>query len=167
MRHKKKLFTIILLSCFVLFLFLFIKYNTADHVVVNEVYFVNNEKQDWVEIYNPTLQNLSLNGHYLSDTKQEYTRYQIPDGIIIPAKGFVVFYGENHNQETESNTLNFSISNGETIYLSVQNTMIDSLLALSDEENEDDSVGYFPDGTFKIFKLGIPTPGSSNIKERL
>ena len=67
-------------------------------------------QQDTIELFNPGGSNVEIGGWYLSDTSENATdsenfrKYQIPAGTIIPAGGYLTF-GESHfnpnvNQQT-------------------------------------------------------------------
>lgn len=65
---------------------------------------------DWIEIYNPTNSVINLSGWYLSDNKDEPTKWRIPSGNIS-AKNYRVF---NANGLDDSNTnTNFKIDQSE------------------------------------------------------
>jgi hypothetical protein len=49
---------------------------------------------DWLELYNPTSQTVSLDGLFLTDHPAEPTQFAIPSGLSIPPKGFLVFYAD-------------------------------------------------------------------------
>ncbi|HIJ52805.1 MAG TPA: hypothetical protein HPP66_06580, partial [Planctomycetes bacterium] len=55
----------------------------------------NGESSDWLEIYNPTGETVSLDGWYLTDNKDNRTKWQFPDGFEIePGKFRIVFASE-------------------------------------------------------------------------
>lgn len=148
---------------------IFVKnFSFTNNLVVNEVSFMNNDKNDWIEIYNPTLNNLSLKGYYLSDSKNEYKKFKITSDVVIQSGGFVVFYGENSDGEGEDIKLNFNISNGETVYLTSPNeTVVDSLTVIMNEDvNDIFSMGRFPDGSEDVFKFRTTTPSEENVKDK-
>jgi len=47
--------------------------------------------EDWVEIYNPANNSVSLQGYTLSDNPAKPNKFLIPANIIVPAKGSIVF----------------------------------------------------------------------------
>ena len=47
---------------------------------------------DWIELYNTTGSAINIGGWYLSDSDSPLTKYTIPNGTIIPAYGYIVFY---------------------------------------------------------------------------
>ncbi|KKK56588.1 hypothetical protein LCGC14_3063020, partial [marine sediment metagenome] len=50
---------------------------------------------DAIELYNPTGADIVLDGWWLSDTADDFFKFQIPAGTTIPAYGYVTFY-EGH-----------------------------------------------------------------------
>ena len=72
-------------------------------------------KDDYIELYNTTGENVSLNGWWLSDDGENLQKYCLPD-IFLEAGAFVVFCTD---EELGGNTLNFKIAlEGEEIFLS-------------------------------------------------
>ena len=79
----------------------------------------------WIELYNPTDEDISLNGFFLSDDSNNLKQWQMPADIgFVPAKGFMVIWlGSNnikHNQapfnlDCEGGTICLSDKNGELI----------------------------------------------------
>lgn len=70
-----------------------------DHLVLNEVLpdssFLSNSTQDsqgssWVELYNPTNQDISLAGWTLTNKKTELNRYAFPEDAVVSAHDFFV-----------------------------------------------------------------------------
>lgn len=138
--------------------------------MINEISFSNNDGEDWIEIYNPSLSSVSLKGYFISDSEKTLNRFQITDDIIIPSHGYLVLYGENATTGQESNTLSFNIKNGETIYLVAADgvTIIDRLTVIKNDNDETStSVGRFPDGNDQVFTFTTSTPGSRNDKDEV
>ncbi|HUS73710.1 MAG TPA: FN3 associated domain-containing protein, partial [Sedimentisphaerales bacterium] len=62
------------------------------------------ESSDWIEIYNPTDAVISLDGWYLTDSNENRTKWQFPDGLEIKAGEFrIVFASEKTEEEYPSN----------------------------------------------------------------
>jgi hypothetical protein len=55
-----------------------------------------NETPDWFELYNASAFPVDLSGMYLTDDLGDPTEYEIPSGVTIPAKGYLLFYADNH-----------------------------------------------------------------------
>ena len=74
-----------------------------EHVVINEILASNSrsnydgdfgEYSDWVELYNPTSQNVDLEGWSLSDDGADPGKWRIPAGTVIPAGGYLLFWAD-------------------------------------------------------------------------
>ncbi len=120
------------------------------------------EYPDWIEIYNPTDQTVSLNGLALSDNLSKPEKFRIADGLSIPAGGYIVFFADDDITQGPLHT-NFRLdAAGESIGLFVAEggAMIDSreFGALS----PDVSQGRKPDGSGAWVNLTAASPGASN-----
>ncbi|HTH46518.1 MAG TPA: lamin tail domain-containing protein [Candidatus Limnocylindria bacterium] len=133
--------------------------NPQSGVVINEFLAHTDEPQvDYIELYNHTLADVDLSGCFISD-KVDTNRFRIPDGTIIPKRGFLVF---------DQNQLGFRLNAaGETIYLASSNaTRVIDTVRYTDQENGVAS-GRSPDGAPTIRRLVQPTPGAANAPWRL
>ncbi|MGC6458522.1 MAG: lamin tail domain-containing protein, partial [Akkermansiaceae bacterium] len=89
---------------------------------------------DWIELHNPGLTEVSLDGYFLSDNPGDPFKWPIPAGATIPAGGYLMVMadgndaapGESHprgywpwrNFTTEKYHTNFSLSaDGESVIL--------------------------------------------------
>ncbi|MCA9215523.1 MAG: CotH kinase family protein [Planctomycetales bacterium] len=66
----------------------------ADSIVINEI--IANTRgvdgvSDAIELFNPTDQSVDIGGWFLSDTEDNYFKFEIPANTTIPAGGFAVF----------------------------------------------------------------------------
>lgn len=169
--QKKTISRLIFISLIVIVLILtsLTSNNFSNNLTINEVSFANNNDQDWIEIYNPSLSSKSLLDYYLTDDKENYKKYRFKENLIIPPKSFLIIYGESADVSKDDIQLNFNIKNGETIYLVSQDqTIIDTLPAIMDESNSQEiSIGRFPDGYSDLFEMTQPNPGQANIKDQL
>lgn len=157
---------ITLLICSILYLS--VSSQATGNIVVNEVAFKMTGSGDWIELYNPTLSNMSLGGMSLSDDMAELDKYEFPNNLIIPTGGYVTIYAKNAEPDSGSYQTDFNISLGETIYLIDRDgsTIIDKLPVISsDEVTDNKTIGRFPDGSNNIYLMGSATPGQSNTKD--
>ncbi|MDB4759568.1 lamin tail domain-containing protein, partial [Akkermansiaceae bacterium] len=83
---------------------------------------------DWIEIHNRSNEMTDISGWFLSDDGGDLTKFCIPDGTMIPAGGFIVFYEDIHFGEESTDPgrlVPFSLSDtGETVYLTSGNGVI-------------------------------------------
>lgn len=117
---------------------------------------------DWIELYNPSPNDVSLDGLFLTDSRSNRTRYAIPPGLVVPAEGYLLFYADNL-PDLGPQHLNFALSkNGEYVGLSAANGEI-----LIDEFEfpraiQNGSIGRFPDGSPNWEGTGCISPGKPN-----
>lgn len=81
---------------------------------------------DYIELYNASSEEVSLEGWYLSDDSQNLMKCQLHE-VMIGANGFVLIYANGENNSGDS--LNFKINPaGEKIFLSdAQGNLVDSI----------------------------------------
>lgn len=117
---------------------------------------------DWIEIYNPGAAAVDMSGMYLTDNFSNKTKYRIPDGVMIPAGGYLVFWADNDTNQGPLHTSFALAADGERIglYEPDGQTLIDSVTFTT--QQEDISFGRVSDGAaeWTIFYPG--TPGAAN-----
>jgi hypothetical protein len=93
-------------------------------VVINEALsHTDLPLEDAIELRNLSGSAVNIGGWFLSDAKHTLKKYRIPDGTVLPANGFKVFY-ENQFNSAPGSVTSFSLSSakGDEVYLSVANT---------------------------------------------
>jgi len=85
---------------------------TGKSIVINEIMVSNVGDvispainfDGWVELYNPSDQDISIGGFYVSDDEANLKRWQLPTSAgIIPAKGFmVIWFGSNDIKDNQA-----------------------------------------------------------------
>ena len=126
------------------------------------------EAPDWIEIYNPTDEVISLDGLALTDDGENLVKFPITDGLTIPAFGFIIFYADEDPRQGPLHT-NFRLSqDGEYLAL----VKIEGLGIVDDLDDlgepgypalqKDQAYGRLPDGTGAPQILSFATPGASN-----
>lgn len=95
-------------------------------VVINEILASNDagatdeagDHEDWIELYNNNETDVDLSGFYLTDKGESLQKWTIPAGTIIPAKGYLIFWADEDQEEGALHT-NFKLSaGGEVVVLS-------------------------------------------------
>ena len=116
---------------------------------------------DFVELYNPTDEAVSLSGYSLSDDKDAPKKYVFPHDAVIEAGGFYVVYGGvKEGGRAEGTTFGLS-KNGETLLLSDPNgKQLECIEVPPLADNI--SYGRVPDGSGSFGELREMTPGSVN-----
>jgi hypothetical protein len=72
---------------------------------------------DAIELFNPEDAAMDVGGWYLSDDKEVPAKFRIPDGSVIPAKGYMVFDDGDFNDTASATRFNLS-AHGEEVWLS-------------------------------------------------
>lgn len=67
--------------------------------------------EDWIELYNDGDVDVDISGYHLTDKEAKPEKWKIPNGAIIPAKGFLTFWcsGRDLSNGSEMHT-NFKLS---------------------------------------------------------
>ncbi len=117
---------------------------------INEV-VVNN---DWIELYNSSDDVIDLSGFILQDNKGASEEYIIATGTEIPAKGFLVFDGENIQF-----AFGLSSDGDDVTLLDAAGNLIDRVSVPA--EKEGNAYARIPDGGGEWKKV-TPTKGASN-----
>jgi hypothetical protein len=117
---------------------------------------------DWIELYNPGPNTVSLNGLFLTDDVDNPTRYRIPNGLTIAPGGYLLFYADG-NPGLGAQHTNFSLSrDGEFVglYGAQGGVLIDSYefgVQLTDF-----TIGRYPDGNANWLISPCITPAGAN-----
>src|SRR5262245_50121274 len=85
------------------------------NVTANEELYINevNSDDDWIELYNNNTTARDIGGYKIYDDPQ--TKYVLPAGTTLPAKGFLVIFCDDLNEGLHTN---FKLSSaGETVWL--------------------------------------------------
>lgn len=137
-------------------------------VVINEVSAANTvaaneygKRNDWIELYNTTDQDINLEGMFLTDDPEDLEKYQIPGGII-PAHGYYIVWADNVDPLRQLHA-GFKLANDDD--LSVTLTAADhswSDCLTYNIMNGDESVGRYPDGGKRVYLMTRPTIDAQN-----
>ena len=140
----------------------------ATPVVVNEVSASNGiaaneygKRNDWIELYNTTDHDINLEGMYLTDDPSEPEKYQITGGII-PAHGYYIVWADKLDPLRQLHA-NFKLANNdeESVTLTAANHTWSNTLTYSTHE-ADESVGRYPDGGKRTYRMTRPTIAATN-----
>ncbi|WP_169732927.1 lamin tail domain-containing protein [Haloechinothrix halophila] len=89
-------------------------------VKVNEFLMAPSTNQEWVELYNPTADDVDVSGHYIDDLAASGSSpQQIPSGTVIPAGGYwVMELGTAYLNNTGTEDVRFLeiVGEVETVY---------------------------------------------------
>lgn len=127
-------------------------------VILNEFLAHTDPPQlDFIELHNRTTQPVDLSGWILTDSIAT-NRFRIPSGTRIDPGGHLVF---------DETVLGFRLSAaGETAMLLVPDaSRVADIVRFGGQENGVSS-GHAPDGSGRIRRLAVPTPGRPNAAVR-
>lgn len=124
---------------------------------------------DWAEIYNPGDTAVSLDGLTLTDNQGDPTKYRIPNGKSVPAKGFIIVYLDEEPEKTTPTSkaihASFALGRGGEylgIYGGEGAALIHGIAFGPQATNV--AYGLYPDGTAGSEReLVCITPGASNV----
>jgi hypothetical protein len=99
-------------------------YLSLSNVVINEALaHTDVPLEDAIELRNLTGTNVNISSWWLSDARTSLKKFRIPNGTIIPANGYVVFYEYQFNADTnDPSSFSLSSGNGDEVYLSAADT---------------------------------------------
>lgn len=146
-------------NSFSIFLLAFFGLNaTVDgqNIVINEFMASNDslstitdefgETDDWVELHNLTNSTIDLSGYGLSDDFTLLFKWVFPDGIFIPANGYLIIWTDDDDEQGDLHT-NYKLNKqGERIALTdPTGVVLDSISYDLQESNV--SMARIPNGT--------------------
>jgi hypothetical protein len=136
-------------------------------IVINE-FMADNENyitdqdgdyDDWMEFYNNGIEDVSLDGYYLSDDASDPYQWVFPDTTITAGSYIIVWADKDEDQEGLHANFKLSAS-GETIVLSDPSmNLIDEVSYL--QQKADTTTGRYYNGTGEFIEM-LPTFGAEN-----
>jgi lamin tail-like protein/CotH protein len=95
-------------------------YLALSDIVVNEVLtHTDPPMEDAIELHNLSGAAVNIGGWWLSDSRRQLRKYQIPPNTSIAAGGYAVFYEERfNNRDVAADPFALSSSDGDEVYLS-------------------------------------------------
>ncbi|MCX6904531.1 MAG: lamin tail domain-containing protein [Verrucomicrobia bacterium] len=101
-------------------------YLPLTNLVVNEVLTAipsNAPFEQAIELLNTSGADVNIGGWYLSNQKHTLQKYRIPNGTVVPARGFKVFYENQFNFDPhDSSAFRLDAVNGDQVYLAMTGT---------------------------------------------
>jgi hypothetical protein len=162
------------ITIFIAVLIFLLSNSAKTQVVINE-YSASNlatvvdnygSNEDWIELFNTSSQQADISGYYLSDRINNPTKWQFPDGVVIPANGFLRIWASGRDEISGNHYhTNFRLTqtgdNPEYVVCRISRRVSDRFVQLEITQ-KDHSRGRQPNGSenWKIFT--VPTPGTSN-----
>ena len=121
----------------------------------------NGVSADWIELYNPSDNDIDLEGLCLSDGKKSLEKFIFPK-VILPAHGYIIVFcsGEEDLSAEELHTaFKLNADEGEKVVISYEGVILDIVEFGPQEKN----ISMALDGDGKWQKTSSPTPGSGNV----
>ena len=82
------------------------------------IYDEDAQSSDWIEIHNPELTAIDLNGYCLTDDPEEPDKWKFPE-ITLPAGGYLIVFASDKNRKVGELHTNFRLSNESGGYLAL------------------------------------------------
>ena len=150
------------------FFYIVVATKASNGVVINELMASNTntaadengEFEDWIELFNTNDHEVDLSGLYLSDKTTNIKKWEIPAGIKISAKGYLVIWADE-DQEQGALHANFKLSKSgeDVIFADAQSNILDQVNF--GEQSDDMSYARVPNGTGG-FIMQAPTFKANN-----
>lgn len=115
--------------------------------------------EDWVELYNPTATQLSLDGYTVADDRDDASPWALPDGLAVPPFGFLVLWADD-DEEDGPRHLDFSLKRGGESFVvrDPSGEVVDAV----DFPAVPFRASYARDNGGGFFLSGAPSPGAPN-----
>ncbi len=150
--------------------------NSDTRTVVNELQSRNStiesdtgKKSDWVELYNASDTEESLEGYFISDDLVDNQKGKLGADAVVPARGYLVLWLDDTENASTPLHFPFKLSgDGDYFFLNdpsgraVQSITIPPDPTGTNADAADVSYGAFPDGTEAFNWCKTPTPGQPN-----
>lgn len=148
----------------------------ATSIKINEVLVINEEnflddygkRSGWIELYNSSAGTVDIKGCYITDDKNNLTKYMIPKGDIlskIKPKQHTLFFADN-NPDRGTFHLNFQLDPNKDNYIAFVDadgkTLIDEI-TIPAGQLADASYGRTIDGESEWSQLSKVTPSTNNL----
>ena len=143
------------------------KLETPSTLIINEVMNNNysymphngNEYYDWIELKNNSNKSINLKDYYLTNSTNTMKKYNLPDIELKSGETYILMASGDINLSNNSYThINFKISDVESIFLTKDNEIIDSMVIANVPLGY--SFGRHSDYGFYYFSK--PTPKENN-----
>jgi hypothetical protein len=132
----------------------------------------SNTPEPWIELVNTSAEPVRLDGLLLSDSDTDLTRWSFPNGIVIPARGFLTVFADGQPQQStpaELHTL-FRLNSTPDAPLRITLSRLNGFsiqvidyLHTRVGRLPDISSGRFPDAIMPTLEDLFPTPGAVNL----
>ena len=123
------------------------------------------EYEDWIELYNPSPNDVDLNGWFLTDKTNNPTKWMFPSSFVVPSLGTVIVYCSGRDEINANNAhSNFKITQtkgNEVLMLSDASSIFQDSVKVFPNQNSH-SRGRETDGSANWSVFTTATPAASN-----
>lgn len=143
------------------------KLQTNKTLIINEVMNNNysylghngNEYYDWIELKNNSKTTINLKDYYLTNSTNNLEKSNLPDIKLKPGEMYIVMASGDENLTNNTYThINFKISDVESLYLSKDGKIIDSMFIA----NVPLGYSYGRHKDYGLYYFDKPTPRDEN-----
>ncbi|MBE6138890.1 MAG: hypothetical protein E7174_00065 [Firmicutes bacterium] len=143
------------------------KLKTPSTLIINEVMNNNysymphngNEYYDWIELKNNSKSTINLSDYYLTNSTNTMKKYNLPDVELKSGEIYVLMASGDTNLSNNSyKHINFKISDVESLYLTKDNEIIDSMVIA----NVPLGYSFGRHSNYGLYYFSKPTPKSEN-----
>jgi hypothetical protein len=124
------------------------------------------KKNDWIELYNTTAEDIDIAGMYISDNAEKPQKYQVPAddamlNTIVPANGYKVIWCDKLENIGADIHTSFKLAAEGGNVLITTDSYADTLAY--DAHIGTQTFGRYPDGASNTYAMNIPTIAKSNM----
>lgn len=78
----------------------------------------NGQFDDWIELYNRANEDIDISGYYLTDSKNELTKWKFPEGTMLEKNGYLIVWADGDSTTQVGLHTPYKLSAlGETVLL--------------------------------------------------
>ena len=136
--------------------------SAANSIYVNEFF----KRNDWVELYNTTDQDIDVEGMYLSDNADNSKKYQISkaNGLstLIPARGYLIIWCDKLDPLSQLHAPFKLAAEGDELLLTAADDSWTDRFTYTAMKG-DETIGRYPDGSNSVITMNVPTIAKTNI----
>lgn len=137
--------------------------SAGNGIYVNEFF----KRNDWLELYNTTDEDIDVEGMYLTDNVSKPQKYQITSGdtkasTIVPAHGYLIIWCDKLDPLSQLHA-SFKLSDdGGDVMLTAEDGEWSDLFSYTAMKS-DETAGRYPDGSANVITMNVPTIAAANI----
>ena len=138
----------------------------ANSIFINEY----QKKNDWIELYNTTSEEIDVKGMYLTDDLSKPDKYQITTNTehpstntVIPPHGYLLVWCDKLETTSQGLHASFKIGaeGGVLALVAADRSWVDHFYYGAHDGNQ--TVARYPDGAATVYTTNVPTIARANI----